>query len=125
MQETSRRVTLRLIARPADREGVLSRVAMLCQSCGMVYTVSEDVPYWKIPDRMDTHVELDGFPTQNYGKWSEIYRYLFERDLTISWETEETICFYTYPPVDSEDMWVDFRIPSPCFWPKPSKDIRH
>ena len=125
MQDTPRRVSLHLIARPADREAVLSRLSALCEDLGLTCTVLQDSPYWKLPDRMDTYVELDGFPTQNYGAWREIYHYLFERDLTISWETEETICLYTYPPADSHDLWVDFRIPSACFWPKPSKDIRH
>ncbi|MBQ9151025.1 MAG: hypothetical protein IJX72_02150 [Clostridia bacterium] len=125
MPKNPRCVTLRMIAHPADRDGVLTRLHTLCEEQGMVCDVSRDIPYWKIPNRMETVIEIEDCPTWNYGKWSQIYHDLFLQELTIEWESEGTIRFYTYPPADSEDMWIDFRIPSVCFWPKPSKDIRH
>lgn len=74
---------------------------------------------------MEIRVEAENCPTHNYGKWSEIYRYLFEREPTIEWTEGETIRFFTYPPADGEDAWIELLIPSACFWPKPSRDIRH
>ncbi len=125
MPPNNRCVNFRMIAPPAHRETVLGRLAALCEELEMACTVSKDEPYWKMPDRMETEATFGACPTWNYGRWSEVYRRLFGQELTIEWETGENILFFTYPPVGAEGIWVQFLIPSECFWPKPSRDIRH
>ena len=125
MPETTRTVFLRMISRPEERETILSRLDELCQTHEMTCTVTQDEIYWKIPDRMETTVELFNCPTLNYGKWSQFYHGLFGCEFVIRWEPDEAICLYTDPSVQEESLWAYLHIPSPCFWPKPSKDIRH
>lgn len=125
MPETTRTVFLRMISRPEERETILSRLDELCQTHKMTCTVTQDEIYWKIPDRTETTVELFNCPTLNYGKWSQFYHGLFGCEFVIRWEPDEAICLYTDPSVPKESLWAYLHIPSPCFWPKPSKDIRH
>ena len=125
MSETTRTVFLRMISRPEERETILSRLDELCQTHKMTCTVTQDEIYWKIPDRMETTVELFDCPTLNYGKWSQFYHGLFGCEFVIRWEPDEAICLYTDPSAPEESLWASLHIPSLCFWPKPSKDIRH
>ena len=125
MPDTHEPVLLRMIASPTDRTAILSRLSILCREQGMAYTVTQDEPYWKIPDRSEVTVRLCACPIWNYGQWSKVYHTLFEQDFTLEWGANESIHLFTYPPADSEVPWTELFIPSACFWPKPSKDIKH
>ncbi len=118
-------VILRMIASPAACTAVLSRLSALCAEQGMTFAVIQEEAYWKIPDRKEVTLHLYACPTWNYGQWSKVYHTLFEQDFTLAWEEDESICLYTYPPSDAGAPWMQLFIPSACFWPKPSKDIRH
>ena len=125
MPEATRTVFLRMISCPKEHEIILSRLNELCRIHEITYTITQDETYWKIPDRMETAIELLHCPTLNYGKWSQFYHSLFGCEFTIRWEPDEAICLCTDPSVPQESLWASLHIPSPCFWPKPSKDIRH
>ena len=125
MPETTRTVFMRMISRPKEHEIILSRLNELCRIHEITYTVTQDETYRKIPDRMETAIEFLNCPTLNYGKWNRFYHSLFGCGFTIRWEPDEAICFHTDPSVPQESLRAYLHIPSPCFWPKPSKDIRH
>ena len=125
MPDTLVPVILRMIASPADCAAVQSRLSVLCGEQVMTYTVTQDEPYWKISDRREMTIHLYACPVWNYGRWSKVYHMLFGQNFTLEWEANESIHLFTYPPADSEAPWTELFIPSPCFWPKPSKDIRH
>ena len=125
MPEATRTVFLRMISRPKEHEIILSRLNELCRIHDMTYTITQDETYWKIPDRMETAIELLNCPTLNYGKWNLFFHGLFGCEFTIRWESDEAICLCTDPSAPQESLWAYLHIPSLCFWPKPSKDIRH
>ena len=120
-----RTVTMRVIAFPKDTAAVLNRVDQLCKQYAMNHTVLRQEPYWKMPEKFEMTLTFGDCPVWNYGKWGEVYRYLFGQMSTIEWNEGEDMRLFSYPPADSREMWVTLSIPSACFWPKPSKDIRH
>ena len=125
MPDTPISVILRMIASSAYSAAVLARLSILCKEQGMTYTVTQDETYWKIPDKREMTVHLCTCPTWNYGQWSKVYHDLFKQGFTLEWEADDAIHLFTYPPADSDAPWTELFIPSPCFWPKPSKDIKH
>ncbi len=119
-------VVMRIICNEKKATALLKRISNLCETNNFNSTVIQNEPYWKIEGRREILIEFDPIPVWNYGKWSEIYKYLFEQDFTIEWDTDESIDFCYYPsPEDSESYFVIFGIPSNCFFPKPSKSIIH
>ncbi len=91
----------------------------------MTYTVTQDESYRKLPERREVTVHLYDCPVWNYGQWSRVYHTLFGQEITLEWGADESIHLFTYPPAHSTAPWTELFIPSPCFWPKPSKDIKH
>ncbi|MBE6652643.1 MAG: hypothetical protein E7610_04420 [Ruminococcaceae bacterium] len=125
MLESHRIVTVRMIAYPEPGQEILHRVEQMCRENAMTYEIRQNQAYWKIPEKVEITLMLGDSPTWNYGKWSEIFGSLFTRSMTIEWDGEEDVRLFSFPPVDSQEIWVEMNIPSACFWPKPSKDVRH
>ena len=119
-------VVVRIICNEEKAKDFLNRLSVLCETNKFEYTEIQNDPYWKIEGRREMLIEFGPVPVWNYGKWSEVYKYLFEQDLTIEWQPNEDIDFCYYPsPEDSESYFVLFGIPSNRFFPKPSKSIIH
>ena len=119
-------VIMRIICNEKKTTDFLLRLSSFCETNKFKINEIQNEPYWKIEERREMLIEFGPVPIWNYGKWSEIYKYLFEQDFTIEWDTDESIDFCYYPsPEDSESYFVIFSIPSNCFFPKPSKGIIH
>ena len=119
-------VVMRIICNETKAKDFLRRLSILCENNNFQYTEIQNEPYWKIEGRKEMLIEFGPVPVWNYGKWSEVYKYLFEQHFTIEYNTDENVDFCYYPsPEDSESYFVIFGIPANCFFPKPSKSIVH
>ena len=119
-------ISIKVIASELKRKELFGRLIVFCEKNNLEYRILQDEPYWKIENLFEIGIELSPAPVWNYGKWSEVYKFLFEQEFTIEWGPNEDISLCNYPTShDLDSCFVVFCIPSKSFFPKPSKTIRH
>ena len=76
-------VVMRIICNETKAKDFLRRLSILCENNNFQYTEIQNEPYWKIEGRKEMLIEFGPVPVWNYGKWSEVYKYLFEQIQTL------------------------------------------
>ena len=119
-------ISIRVIANEKKRNELFERLQVFCGNNNLKFKISQNEPYWKIDELFEMRIEIFPAPIWNYGAWRTAYKFLFEQEFTIEWETNEDISLCFYPAyADFDSYFVIFYIPSNNFVPKPSKTIRH
>ena len=119
-------ISIRVLSNEQKRDNLLDRLETFCKKNNLSFKILRNEPYWKIDGLFEIGIEISPAPIWNYGAWSAAYKFLFEQEFTIEWETNEDISLRFYPAYnDFESYFVIFHIPSSNFIPKPSKTIRH
>ena len=119
-------ISIKVISNEQKRNRLFERLETFCEKNHLTSKITQNEPYWKIDGLFEIGIEISPAPIWNYGAWSAAYKFLFEQEFTIEWETNEDISLRFYPAYnDLDSYFVIFYIPSSNFIPKPSKTIRH